>query len=68
MVSGTYCAESGGVVFPRVVAKGREGLWCLLHFEYRVSSEVAQKVVEDEDCNLQAEEEGFFWVKLEIGL
>ncbi len=50
-----------------MIAVGRDGLWRLRQFGYHTSKQTVAKALEDEACVLQAEEEGFFMVELEVG-
>lgn len=55
------------MVFPSVRAIGHEGLWRIRQADYQASRDEVDRALAEEGCVLQAEEEGFFLVELEIG-
>lgn len=48
-------------------AIGREGLWRVRQANYQASKGEVEEALVEEWCGLQAEEDGFFLVELEIG-
>lgn len=65
---GTYCPVSQDKVFPYITATGREGVWCLMRFEYCVPHQDIVKQIEGDMCTLQPESEGFILIELQLGL